>query len=261
MMKFFEKFPEILAVMSTRKNGNMGVDFNGKKSLNANRQKFFKKNGIAENNVISALLSHGENIQVVHRGYQPRFIPKCDGLISGDENTFLSITVADCYPVLFFDPTAKIISLLHIGWRGAVSGIIAKTIGYNLIKGSNLATFSVEVGPGICQDHFEFDQADLGRLGAYNDKKYYRCGSGKKVFVDIKKIMQSELARSGVPEKNIKFSPECTFCHPEKYFSYRRDGKNAAGQIDTMMVILGVDEDGKKVKGKTISKEKRLAFA
>ena len=255
MIKFFEKFPEILAVMSTREDGNMKLNFDGKGSVNDNRKKFCEKNRIAENSVISALLDHGDNIKIVHQNHLPRFVPKCDGLISMDENVFLSITAADCYPVLFYDPVARIISLIHVGWRGAVSGIISKTIGYNLIKGCDQANLRAEVGPGICQNHFEFNRTDLCKLGTHNDAKYYYCGPGGKAFIDIKKIIFSEIARHGVLERNIKFSPECTYCLPEKYFSYRRDGKNSKGQVDAMMIVFGMKDAKVKEKAKLILAE------
>ena len=35
---------------------------------------------------------------------------------------------ADCTPVLFADPVARIVRAAHAGWRGAVGGVLEATI-------------------------------------------------------------------------------------------------------------------------------------
>lgn len=261
MLKFFEEFPEITAVMSTREDGNMRINYCEKEkiSTNGNRKKFFSKLGLNETEVASALLEHGNNIQVVGSHMSTRFFPNTDALVTKEKGLYLSVTAADCYPVLFYDPVNEIVSVAHVGWRGAVSGLLAKTVAYNLIKGSNQVDLRVVVGPGICQKHFEFERADLHRLGAYNDEKYYRGGSGEKVCVDIKQIICDELVGSGVLAAKIKFSVECTVCHPEKYFSARRDRRNIQSPVENMAVILGMKAKKEKKREKIWAKN--FAFA
>ena len=40
----------------------------------------------------------------------------------------LGVLTADCVPILVYDKRNKIIGCIHAGWRGALSGIIKKTI-------------------------------------------------------------------------------------------------------------------------------------
>ena len=42
-----------------------------------------------------------------------------DGMVTNVKGVGLAILTADCAPVLFFDPIAKIIGAAHAGWRGA----------------------------------------------------------------------------------------------------------------------------------------------
>src|SRR4030042_5999924 len=54
--------------------------------------------------------------------------PECDALITDQENLFLVVQVADCLPVFLFDSRTKLLGLAHIGWGGAVSGIMESFI-------------------------------------------------------------------------------------------------------------------------------------
>jgi copper oxidase (laccase) domain-containing protein len=47
--------------------------------------------------------------------------------------------------------------------------------------------------------------------------------------------MREQARRIGISEENISDMDECTFCLPEKYFSYRRD---APAYIETQMAYI-----------------------
>lgn len=262
MIKFFPNFPEIFAVMSLRSDGNMKINYCGRKkrSTNGNRRIFFKRNGISEDTVVSALLDHG-NKTVVINGNSSRYIEKADALLTGDCGIHLSITVADCYPIMFYDPAARAIALVHAGWQGAVSGVISSAMIKMILRGCDPRNIRAEVGPGICQKHLEFSRSDLLKLKQYDNPQYYSDLSQEKVLVDLKKIIGDQLATYGISGKNIVFSRECTYCQSEKYFSYRRDGKNSQGQIDAMMVVFGMKDAKIKEKKKLILREECFSFA
>jgi copper oxidase (laccase) domain-containing protein len=44
---------------------------------------------------------------------------------------------------------------------------------------------------------------------------------GEKYYIDLAVANHFQALSMGVPEKNIWVSEECTFCNPEKFFSYR----------------------------------------
>lgn len=43
-------------------------------------------------------------------------------------------------------------------------------------------------------------------------------------YLDVSKILKTQLLASGIKNENIEISDECTCCKNEKYFSYRADG-------------------------------------
>ena len=51
-----------------------------------------------------------------------------DAIVSKLKNIGIGILTADCAPILFYDPKKKIIGCVHSGWRGALNGVIKKTV-------------------------------------------------------------------------------------------------------------------------------------
>ena len=75
---------------------------------------------------------------------------KCDALITNKTNTPLMVMVADCIPILFFDPIKKVIGVAHAGREGTFNNIIKNTID-KMIEAYNCEPkdIEVELGPSI----------------------------------------------------------------------------------------------------------------
>ena len=153
-----------------------------------------------------------------------------DGMIT-NENLVLTIQVADCIPVYLVDPVAKIIGLLHAGWKGIANGIVLNGIQKMIQLNSNPQNVNVLIGPSIRQCCFKVGLEVARKL----DSSFVRNGRKGGRMVNLQGIVQSQLAESGVNQKKIIDIKECTFCLGKKYHSFRREGKNAG----RMIAILG----------------------
>ena len=105
MIRFFKHDPNVLAVMSGKRDGNMKINHDGEKSTNANRKKYFSKKGISEKHVISALLHHSSKVVAV-KNLKSLFIPKTDARISysseevfSGENGYFEIRYTENFPL------------------------------------------------------------------------------------------------------------------------------------------------------------------
>ena len=77
---------------------------------------------------------------------------------------------ADCAPVFIINPKKKIISAIHVGWKGAFKKIIYKAI-YQLIKkGSNVKDLIVVIGPCISQNNYEVKKDFLVKFSNQSKK-------------------------------------------------------------------------------------------
>jgi YfiH family protein len=157
---------------------------------------------------------------------------QADGCVTNVVGLPLSLTVADCVPVFFYDPVVKAVGVTHAGWRGTVGGIVAETV--DCLKrtyGSDPKDVRVGIGPSIGPDAFEvgaevvkeFRERFPDNPEIIRDHPDPESSEAGKAYVDL---WQSNLVTAlwaGVARENIMISGWCTVSHPELFFSHRRD--------------------------------------
>jgi YfiH family protein len=194
-----------------------------------NRKIFFKELGIEEDLVSFQRQTHSVKSNHVK---SPAFFEDSDALYTNLKNNFLAVSIADCIPVLLYEPDKKVVAAIHSGWKGTLNNITSVTIN-KLIK-----EFSIDVekiiayiGPGISVNNFEVgkDVADLFDEGV----KENRDG---KYFIDLKKHNYIQLQKIGVRNENIEVSGYCTFKEKDLFHSYRRD-RDKSGR---MLAVIGM---------------------
>lgn len=96
---------------------------------------------------------HGN--KVIHITEASEDINEGDGMVTKTQGIALGILTADCGPVLFCDPEAKVIGACHAGWRGAKAGILQETLKAMEEIGARRAQIYATLGPTIWQDNYE----------------------------------------------------------------------------------------------------------
>src|SRR5690606_3225791 len=66
----------------------------------------------------------------------------------------ISVTTADCVPILIVDPLRLRVAAIHSGWRGAVSNIVESTLQALCEGGGEPAGLFAAIGPCIERDAF-----------------------------------------------------------------------------------------------------------
>lgn len=158
-------------------------------------------------------------------------IPDTDALVTNQKDICLMVLSADCVPVLLYDPECKVIAAVHAGWKGTVSKIVAETV---RIMQEEFGCFSQNIlagiGPSIGKCCFEVENevADLFRHLYPQYPEFVTGGKAKgKYQVDLWAVNRQELVEAGLKSENIEVAGLCSMCHPDHFFSYRRDGKQA----------------------------------
>jgi polyphenol oxidase len=233
----FMKLPNLLIALSLREDKNMKVYYEFWKDEEAliNIERFLNKLGLSEKKVISVNSINGDNIEIVSKEDRGNFIHNTDGLITNDRNVYLSITIADCLPIVIFDPQKEVISLIHCGWKGLDKKIIGKAI--KKIKESfnvNPEELLAGIGPGIGGCHFEVKEDFLVKFKSFPGAIIKKDG---KSYMDLKLIAKIQLEEAGIKTENIYVSPVCTYCQADRYFSYRKDKSKP---LQAMMIIAGM---------------------
>lgn len=157
-----------------------------------------------------------------------------DAFITNKTGIFLSVTIADCTPVLLYDPVQKAVGAAHAGWRGTVQQIAAKTIrAMRDAFGSRPTDCWAYIGTCIGPADFAVD-ADVAD---HFDPSFKVWEEAKgKFFVDLKQANQSQLLELGLPATQIECSPYSTVTHNQDYFSHRAE----KGQTGRMLAVIGL---------------------
>lgn len=149
-----------------------------------------------------------------------------DGLITAEENVVLATSYADCVPLYFVDIKNKAIGLSHSGWRGTVNRMGEVTIRrMQEAFGTEPEDLICAIGPSICQDCYEVDDAVIQEFQKNFSKRdceeiYYKTNRGK-YQLNLWKANELILTEAGVKPENIDNRRICTCCNSDILFSHR----------------------------------------
>ena len=146
-------------------------------------------------------------------------IAGCDALVTTVPALALVIRTADCLPVFFADAARGVIGLAHVGWRGVAAELPARVVavfrhGFFSAPQGLRAT----IGPCIRACCYDVGPEFAGALAPF-----VRERAGRRTC-DLVGATKAQLEASGVRGARIVDSGECTACHPQRWYSLRREG-------------------------------------
>jgi len=191
--------------------------------------------------MLSVKQVHGTDALIVDRALtsSDRFPGGWDALVTDQRGVMVAVRTADCVPVLMHDPKRKIVAAVHAGWRGAVAGIVGKSISVMTSRfGTIPEHVQISIGPSAGACCYEVDQTVLDKLpeACPDVQSVVRGRRGGKAFLDLKVLISEQARTSGIRPDFITCVNLCTICQEELFFSYRREGK----VIGTMVSAIGL---------------------
>ena len=138
-----------------------------------------------------------------------------DGLWSDERGVSMLAMSADCLPIAVARTRGKPgLALLHAGWRGLSAGVIAAGVAELCVESTQASGLAAIVGPAIGPCCYEVapDVSSLFDPDLTRDRK-----------LDLWTAAERELQAAGV--ERVERVDLCTRCHPELFFSHRRDGR------------------------------------
>jgi polyphenol oxidase len=186
--------------------------------------------GVPRDSLAAVHQVHGSAVIDV-RAREARERPRADGLVSGDPSLMLSVRVADCAALLIGDSRRGAVAAVHAGWRGTAAGIAAAAVArLRDLHGSDPSDLVAALGPSIGPCCYTVGEELIeafrgGRQNGVDLGRWFR--HGEHLQLDLWTANRDQLEAAGVPGSAIHVSGLCTACHPEWFYSYRREGTTA----------------------------------
>jgi len=157
---------------------------------------------------------------------------QADILITRTAGCAVAVRTADCLPILLVDPHAGIAAAVHAGWRGTAQQITQVAIQHMQELGANPEHILASLGPCIAACCFETNIHCAEQLAAShpqaNEHIHYK---GNKAWPDLQAINVLHLQSTDIKPSHIESIDLCTYCLPERFFSYRRDALQSGRQL------------------------------
>jgi len=156
-----------------------------------------------------------------------------DGAWTASPNIVLSVLTADCLPVVISNVEGTQLAVVHAGWRGLASGILANA----LSAFSDSAELHAWLGPAIGPTMFEVGEDVLAAFADRdpNHKTAFKPGKDEgKYLADLYALARAEL--NSQRPVSVSGGNYCTYTQGNLFHSYRRDGK-ASGRMATIAWI------------------------
>ncbi len=201
-----------------------------------NRRRFFVDAGIDEARVPELVQVHGDRIvfaRVEGDGLLLAALPagpplaafvEADAVVAAP-GAAAAVRVADCVPVLLYDPDSGAAAAVHAGWRGTASHIVAKAVeALGRAHGARPQVLRAVIGPAIGRCCYEVGD-DLARRfeadPAFGAAVVRRDGA--RPHLDLAEANRRLLEGAGLKADHVEALGLCTACDGERFFSHRRD--------------------------------------
>jgi YfiH family protein len=149
--------------------------------------------------------------------------PRADAIVTQVPNLAIGVSTADCGPVLMADPQARVIGAAHAGWRGALTGVMERTLTAMEKLGATRNRIVAAAGPMIRQPNYEVGQDLIDRFVAVepNTVRFFKPATRPAhAMFDLAGYIVSRLRRAGI--ESIEDLGLCTYADSEQFYSYRR---------------------------------------
>ncbi|MGB9114413.1 peptidoglycan editing factor PgeF [Bradyrhizobium sp.] len=202
-------------------NGGLGSN-DDPANVAENRRRMAEQMGVMPPHFLGVHQIHSPDAVVATGPWEGASRPRADALVTRTEGLAIGVTAADCGPILFVDPNARVIGAAHAGWKGALTGIVESTVEAMEKLGAERAGIVAAIGPLIRQHSYEVGNEFVERFveaDAENALFFLPAPREGHAMFDLAGLIRKRLENAGV--LMIDDIGVDTYSD-ERFFSYRR---------------------------------------
>jgi len=217
-------------------------------NVRENRRRAAAALGAAPADFVFAAQVHGRRAEVVSAADRGRgtlaagdAAGPADALVTATPGTVLAILVADCVPIVLYDPAAHVLACVHAGWRGTVARTAQAALAAMCSLGTRPRDVIAGIGPSVAAGSYQVGEEVAGAArdafgeeaaGAAQDDSGQQAqallcpaptgGPGQWLF-DLPAANRHILRAAGVPDGQIHVAATPTGPDPGLFFSHRAE--------------------------------------
>ena len=189
---------------------------------------------------------HGRHAEVVSAADRGRgtlsagdAVGPADALVTAAPGTVLAILVADCVPIVLYDPGAHVLACVHAGWRGTVARAAEAALAAMCSLGTRPRDVIAGIGPSVAAGSYQVgEEVARAARDAFGEElagaapdgfgEQARAllrpagGPGQWLF-DLPAANRHVLRTAGVPDRQIHVAATPTGPDPGLFFSHRAE--------------------------------------
>lgn len=187
---------------------------------------------------------HGTRIAVIDHPRQD--CGEADGMFTDRPGLLLGIATADCVPVLLARMDGRQVAALHVGWRGALAGIVQRFADLLRERGDEPGNWHAALGPAAAACCYEVSEEIVEQFSERHALPLIRVAPRPR-RLNLSGIVHAQLSRAGL--QSISACSECTMCYRHRlegidtgfaFHSYRRDRQTRTPIVDVQWSVIAI---------------------
>jgi YfiH family protein len=205
-------------------------------NVRENRRRAAAALGAGPADFVFAAQVHGRHAEVVSAADRGRgtlaagdAVGPADALVTAAPGTVLAILVADCVPIILYDPAAHVLACVHAGWRGTVARAAEAALAAMCSLGTRPRDVIAGIGPSVAAGSYQVGE-EVARAGrdAFGERaqgllRPAEAGGPGQWLFDLPAANRHVLRAAGVPDGQIHVAAAPTGPGPGLFFSHRAE--------------------------------------
>ena len=160
---------------------------------------------------------------------------EADAVFGDTPGIACGVRSADCVPILIGDRSSGAVLAVHAGWRGVVRHVLDAGVARLRQSIGGDGDLVAAIGPHLSVIRFEVSEDVATELEQSSEERDVVDRTHQKPRVDLRRIVRAQLRSLGLDDEAIDDVPGCTYSEPERFFSFRRDGKTSGRHLSAIV--------------------------
>ena len=192
-------------------------------SVTENRARMATSLGVPPEHFLTTYQVHSPAVVIAEQPWTLSDRPRADAIVTKVPRLAIGVSTADCGPLLFADPTARIVAAAHAGWRGALGGVVGATVDAMERLGAERSRIVAALGPMIRQPNYEVGADLVSKFvaaDADNERFFAAATRANHAMFDLAGYIGARLQDAGIIDPADLQA--CTYADADKFYSFRR---------------------------------------